>query len=51
MQRIKYAYNRLCESDVTVNDIAFECGFKSIAYFSVTFKKYIGVNPSNVKRK
>lgn len=49
MQKIKYAYNRLCESDATVNDIAFECGFKSLAYFSVTFKKYMGINPSNVK--
>ena len=49
MQRIKYAYSRLCQSDVTVNDIAFECGFKSMAYFSVTFKKYIGVNPSSVR--
>lgn len=49
MQRIKYAYNKLRHSDVTVNDIAFECGFKSVAYFSITFKKYIGINPSSIK--
>ena len=49
MQRIKYAYNKLCQFDVTVNDVAFECGFKSVAYFSVTFKKYIGVNPSSIR--
>ena len=49
MQRIKYAYNKLCQSDVTVNDVAFECGFKSIAYFSITFKKYIGTNPSKAR--
>ena len=49
MQRIKYAYNKLRHSNVTVNDVAFECGFKSIAYFSVTFKKHIGINPSSVR--
>ena len=49
MQRIRYAYNKLCQSDVTVNDVAFECGFKSVAYFSITFKKYIGINPSSVR--
>ena len=50
MQRIKYAYNKLRHSDVAVNDIAFECGFKSVAYFSITFKKYIGINPSSISQ-
>ena len=49
MQRIKYAYHRLCESNDTVNEVAFSCGFQSLAYFSATFKKYIGIPPSGVK--
>lgn len=50
MQKIKYAYTKLSQSDITVNEIALECGFKSVAYFSVTFKKYTGMNPSEVKK-
>ena len=51
MLRIKYAYNKLCQSDITINDIAFECGFKSIAYFSTTFKRYTGISPLSIKSK
>ncbi len=50
MQKIKYAYTKLSESDIPINELAFECGFKSVAYFSVTFKKYTGMNPSEVKK-
>ncbi len=51
MQRIKCAYNMLCESDMNINEVAQECGFKSGTYFSTTFKKYMGMNPSDVCKK
>lgn len=50
MQRIKYAHSMLIESDKNINEIAFECGFASVAYFSATFKRYMGISPSKVQR-
>ena len=47
MQRIKYAHKLLSESDINVSEVAFKCGFKSISYFSTTYKKYMGYSPSN----
>lgn len=49
MQKIKYAQRMLQETDGNINEIAFRCGFKSVAYFSTTFKKYTGISPSQVK--
>ncbi len=50
MQRIKYAQSLLTESDKSINEIAFECGFASVAYFSATFKRYMGISPSRIQQ-
>jgi AraC-like DNA-binding protein len=47
--RIHQAFAMLQDTDLPISRIAFECGFKSVAYFSITFKKYIGINPSSVR--
>ena len=46
MQRVKYAQQLLETSELSVCEIAFECGFKSVSYFSTTYKKYTGNSPS-----
>ncbi|MBR4016542.1 MAG: helix-turn-helix transcriptional regulator [Oscillospiraceae bacterium] len=33
----------------SVTEVAEQCGFESIAYFSRTYKKYMGISPSQVK--
>lgn len=49
MQKIRYAKNMLNTSNMSINEIASKCGFNSVAYFSTTFKKYMGINPSDIK--
>lgn len=49
MQRIKYAHTLLTEGEENVSEVAAKCGFKSVSYFSTTYKKYVGYNPSTKK--
>ena len=43
--RLSYAVEMLGTTDMTVSDIALECGFASTQYFNETFKKYKGCTP------
>ncbi|MBE6596345.1 MAG: helix-turn-helix transcriptional regulator [Ruminococcaceae bacterium] len=44
-QRIKKSINLLLSTDMTLTQIAYECGFSSQAYFSYAFKKRMGKTP------
>lgn len=44
-RRIKRAIGLLTATDMTLTEIAYECGFSSQAYFSYAFKKRMGVSP------
>ena len=44
-KRVLLSQKMLIETDKKVADIAVECGFESVSYFSETFKKYAGVTP------
>ena len=48
--RIYNSITLIKESNNSLLNIAFKCGFYSIEYFSETFKKIIGVNPEIVKQ-
>lgn len=48
--RTNYARSQLISSDKSISDIAAECGFSDISYFTKTFKKHLGILPSKVKR-
>ena len=48
--RIYNSITLIKESNNSLLNIAFKCGFFSIEYFSETFKKIIGVNPEIVKQ-
>ena len=39
--------NRLIENGVSLTEAAYECGFESLSYFSRTYKRLMGVSPSN----
>ena len=49
-QRIKKAINLLAGTDLTLSDIAYECGFSSQAYFSYAFKKRMHATPREYAR-
>ena len=44
-QRIKKSINLLISTNMTLAEIAYECGFSSQSYFSYAFKKKIGSAP------
>ena len=43
--RLRRAVNLLVSTDMTLTEIAFECGFSSQAYFSYVFKRKMGKTP------
>jgi AraC-like DNA-binding protein len=45
-QRLSYAKKELLESDQAITDIAFNCGFNSLATFNRLFKAHTGISPS-----
>jgi AraC-like DNA-binding protein len=48
--RIEQA-KRLLKSDKNVTETCFECGFESLSYFNRIFKKVVGENPIQFKKK
>lgn len=47
--RIKQACRRLAETDASVADIAYGCGFNDPKYFSKCFKNSVGHSPSDYR--
>lgn len=48
--RIGHACKLLFEKDQTIAEVAYECGYNSLANFNRQFKKYKRINPSEYKR-
>ncbi len=46
---IDVAKNKILESDKSINEIAYELGFKYPQHFSRTFKKLVGISPSDYR--
>ncbi len=49
--RIGYAARLLIENDQSISEIAYKCGFNSIANFNRRFKKNKGCTPSQYKKE
>lgn len=50
LQRIKRAQLLLSDSDVSITEIAYQAGFKSISSFNRAFKQYRGCAPSEYRK-
>ena len=48
--RLSKAEHMLINTDYSVNNIAFVCGFNNALYFSNTFKKVYGLSPINFRK-
>lgn len=48
--RIRRSRRLLAETDRSVTDIAFECGFSTSQYFAKVFRRYQGHEPSHYRR-
>ncbi len=50
VRRIEKAKELLLFRELSVDDVAFDCGFSSRAYFDKTFKKRVGVSPVEFRK-
>ena len=55
---VEYINNHRCDrakelirSGLPINEAAIQCGFNNMSFFTKTFKKYSGINPSEYKKK
>ena len=51
LYRLKYAQELLSKSSLTINEIAYRCGFKDNSYFVKVFKKHLKQTPSEYRKK
>ena len=51
MYRISASKKMLEDTSKTITQIAHECGFNSASYYTISFKKYLGVLPSEYREK
>ena len=49
--RIEHASSRLLYSQLSIADIAMECGFKDLYYFSRWFRHHTGISPTEYRQK
>lgn len=50
LKKIEYAKEMLSTKQYSVSTVAYTCGFENIYYFSATFKKIVGVPPSQYQK-
>lgn len=48
--RIEKASRKLLNSDISVTDIAYSCGFNDLSYFIKTFKNLKGITPAKFRK-
>jgi len=48
--RLKKAQQFLNETDLSISEIAFRCGFENLSHFNVAFKKDTGKTPSQYRK-
>lgn len=49
--RINYAANLLCNSDLEIIDICFDCGFQNLSHFYHLFKNKYNLSPKKFRKK
>lgn len=50
-RRIEYAKELLAHTNQSVSDIAAACGYSNLSYFSTLFKKAVGSNPVDYRKR
>ncbi len=48
--KLRNAEQMICETDSTLSEIAFACGFESVHYFSRMYKAKMNINPSELRK-
>lgn len=51
MLRINHSKDLLMNSNISIGEIALQCGYDNVYYFSNTFKKHTGISPLKYKNR
>jgi len=49
--RIKKSLNLLTETDLSISEILYRCGFNSASYYTEVFNKIIGTSPRDYRKE
>ena len=49
--RVKKAKELLCDIRVNISEVAYLTGFANARHFSRTFRKHVGINPSDYRNR
>lgn len=49
--RMEHAMRLVNDQSLSISDIAYQCGFSTIGYFSTVFKKHFGKTPSECRKQ
>jgi len=49
--RVEKASQLLAETNLSLNEISYNCGFEDQSWFSKIFKNYTGMNPGKIRQK
>ena len=49
--RLKYARNMVLHTNMTILEIAYECGFENMGYFHKLFKTKFGTSPGELRKR
>ena len=49
--RLKYSCDLLLNTEQDIKEIAFLCGYNSVAYYAICFKKKLSLTPSEYRRQ
>lgn len=51
LYRLKCAQELLTQTSLSINEIAYQCGFNDASYFVKVFKKHLNLTPSEYRKK
>ncbi len=49
-KRLEKAQTLLNSTELSISEIAYDCGFSDVGYFSKTFKKHYNLSPSDIRK-
>jgi len=50
-ERLRYAHLKLRESDISITNLAYDCGFSNSQHLASCFRKYFGMTPSDCRNE
>ena len=50
-KRLDYSTTLLCNAEMNISQVGYECGFEDLSHFSRVFKEKFGISPANFRKE